>query len=239
MDTFTVHVSRPLFVRLFGGNPLVRASDRVEALVLVLAVVMLVLAAPIAAAVGIAVHSSRSHLYVEQAQNRHMVTATVIGDSDAHRNLFRPTVTAPARWFAAGIEHTGAVTAQRTLKPGDSIDIWVGPDGSRVGPPMSTAVDEAVATALAIWLSVVIAAAALFAASRAALIRKCRTRWQHDVDTLVADGDRCTSQPCRMHRHLPDQPATTLGRFFADARRGAGRRCACSNCFAAQHDSVA
>ncbi len=195
MGAFTVHVSRLLFVRLFGGNPLVRASDRVDALVLVLAVVMLVLAAPIAAAVGTAVHSSRSHLYVEQAQNRHIVTATVTGDSDARQNLFRPTVTAPARWFAAGTEHTGAVTAQRTLKIGDSIDIWVGPDGSRVGKPAKSAAEEAVATALAIWLGVAIAAAALFAASRAALLRKSRTRWLHDFDTLVAEGDGCTGQP--------------------------------------------
>lgn len=38
MESFTVPLPRGLSSRLFGHNPLIRASDRVEALVLVLAV---------------------------------------------------------------------------------------------------------------------------------------------------------------------------------------------------------
>ena len=106
MDTFTVRSPRWLVVRLFGRNPLIRISDRVEALVLVLTVVVSLLAAPIAAAVGTAVYDSRSRLYAEQAQTRRTVTATVI-DSPARSD----TITVRARWFAAGAEHTGAVKA--------------------------------------------------------------------------------------------------------------------------------
>ena len=84
MDTFTVRLPRWPFVQwLFGRNPLIRLSDRVEALVLVFAVVVSVLAAPMAAAVGTAVYDSRSTFYAEQAQNRRTVTATVIDDSAA------------------------------------------------------------------------------------------------------------------------------------------------------------
>ena len=60
MDTFTVRSPRWLVVRLFGRNPLIRISDRIEALALVLTVVVSLLAAPIAAAVGTAVYDSRS-----------------------------------------------------------------------------------------------------------------------------------------------------------------------------------
>ena len=88
MDTFTVRSPRWLVVRLFGRNPLIRISDRIEALVLVLTVVVSLLAAPIAAAVGTAVHDSRSHLYAEQAQTRRTVTATVI-DSPAEATQSR------------------------------------------------------------------------------------------------------------------------------------------------------
>ena len=119
MDTFTVGFPRWLAV-LFSRNPLIRLSDRIEVLALVLVVVVSLLSVPIGAAVGTAVYDSRSRVYAEQAKTRTTVTATVIdvpGRSDTTR--------VHARWFAAGSEHTGAVKARSVLKPGDSIDIPV------------------------------------------------------------------------------------------------------------------
>jgi hypothetical protein len=198
MDIFTVRMPRWRFVRLCGRNSLVRAADRVEALVLVLAVVVALLAAPIAAAVGTAVHDSRRHLYAEQAQTRHTVTATVI-DNSATKTSPSKTMTVPARWSAAGAEHTGDVKTRHPVKPGDSIDIWVDLDGSPISSPapMRAAAEEAVVAAGAIWLGAVVAAAALFAGTRAVLNRVRHARWQHDFDKLVGDGgdDGDTSQP--------------------------------------------
>jgi hypothetical protein len=77
MYTSTLGLPRWPIVQVFGRNPLVRTSDRVEALVLVLAVVESLLAVPIGAPIGTAVHDSIRHLYAEQAQSRHPVTATV------------------------------------------------------------------------------------------------------------------------------------------------------------------
>jgi hypothetical protein len=45
-DTFTVRLPRWRFARLFGRNPLVHPADRVEALVVVLALVMALVAVP-------------------------------------------------------------------------------------------------------------------------------------------------------------------------------------------------
>ena len=176
METFTVRSPRWLVVRLFGRSPLIRISDRVEALVLVLTVVVALLAAPVAAAVGTAVHDSRSRLYTEQAQTRHTVTATVI-DSPARSD----TITVRARWVAAGAEHTGAVKAEPTVKPGDSIDIWVDKDGSHVGPTVMSAVDEALMVAVGIWISVAGAAAVLCAGTRAVLDRVRLAGWQREL----------------------------------------------------------
>ena len=87
MDTFTVRLPRwPVLLRLLGRDPLVRTIDRIEALVLVLAVVVSLLAAPISAAVGTAVYDSRRQLYAEQAETRHTVVATVT-DVPAPNNL--------------------------------------------------------------------------------------------------------------------------------------------------------
>jgi hypothetical protein len=189
MDTFTVGLPRWLVV-LFSRNPLIRMSDRVDVLAVVLTVAVSLLSMPIAAAVGTAVYESRSSLYAEQAQTQTRVTATVI-DSPARSD----TNTVRARWFAAGAEHTGAVKAQPTVKPGDVIEIWVDKDGSHAGPTVISASNEAVAVALAVWVTLAAAAGASFAATRAALNRARRTRWQHDFDQLVGDGAGPTGRP--------------------------------------------
>ncbi|WP_319447412.1 MULTISPECIES: hypothetical protein [unclassified Mycobacterium] len=68
MDTYTVRLPRwPILLRLLGREPLVRTTDRVEALISVLIVVVTLLAAPIAAAIGTEVYDSRRDVYAAQA----------------------------------------------------------------------------------------------------------------------------------------------------------------------------
>lgn len=187
LETFDVPARMPrLLVRLFGRNPLVRSTDRVEAFFLVLAFAVSILALPVAAAVGTAVHETRSLVYAEQAQTRQKVVATITGESDGRRNLSSPTVTAPARWVAAGTEHTGMVVTQRAVKPGDRVDVWVDEQGSPVSKPMFSALDEAVAGGAALWFGVVIAAGALFGLARALLDRSRHAGWQRDFDRMVS-----------------------------------------------------
>ncbi|OBA76837.1 hypothetical protein A5641_21700 [Mycobacterium sp. 1554424.7] len=187
MDTFTLRMPRSVFVRLFGRNPLVRTADRVEALLLVFAFVVSIVALPVAAAVGTAVYDSRSRVYAAQAQTRQQVTATITGDSDADRQLSSARVAAPARWVVAGTERTGLVVVERNSKPGDRVDIWVDEQGMPVSKPVFSPVDEAVATGTAIWFGVVIGAAALFGMARVLIDRKRHAGWQRDFDRMVAD----------------------------------------------------
>ena len=115
LGTFTVRLPRWRFARLFGFNPLVRISDRVEAFVVVLAVVVMLLAVPIAAAVGTAVYDSRSRQYTEQAQTSQVVTGTVTGHKVAYHESLGPTITVLARWFAAGTRtHRPSLDASRS-----------------------------------------------------------------------------------------------------------------------------
>ncbi|HME75350.1 MAG TPA: hypothetical protein VKI00_06715 [Mycobacterium sp.] len=197
MDTFTLGLPRWPIVRMFGRNPLVRISDRVEAAVLGLAVVVWLLAAPVAGAVGTAVHDSRSHLYAEQAQTRHAVTATVTDTTDptAGPDPATKPSTVRARWLAGGREHTGPVSAQSTIKVGDGVGIWVDDFGDQVDAPTpaTLAVVQAVLAALGIWLAAVAAAAALFGLTRLVVDRVRSTGWQHDLDVLVDHGGGHTS----------------------------------------------
>ena len=109
LETFTVRLPRWPIFGLFRRNPLLRASDRFEALVMALAVMVSLLAVPVAAAVGTAVHDSRRDVYAQQHHTRHLVTATITDDTAAQNISRTNTATMAARWSAAGAEHTGAV----------------------------------------------------------------------------------------------------------------------------------
>lgn len=197
-DTFTVRLPRWPIARLFGRNPLVRTSDRVQALVWVLAVVMSLLSVPIAAAVGTAVHDSNRQIYAEQARTRHSVTATVTDHNAAQQVVLTDTTTVAVQWSAAGAEHTGAVEAAPTAQSGDLVEIWVDDNGAQVGKPTPTtrAAVEAVMAALAIWFCTAAAAATIYVGTRIACTRTRFTEWQHDLDNLVDHGDGyTTSQP--------------------------------------------
>jgi hypothetical protein len=203
MNTFTVRLPRwPVLLRLRGRDPLVRTTDRIEALVVVLAVVVSLLAIPIAAAVGTAVYDSRRQAYAEQADTRHTVPATVTDIPASQQILRTGTITVPARWTADGAEHTGAVEAQSTTKTGDTVEIWVDHNGAKVPAPTPTtrAAVEAATGALVIWISVAAIAATLSTLTRAVCDRIRFAGWQHDLDSLVGNGDG--------HQH----PGRTSGR---------------------------
>ena len=60
MQTFTLLPERWWVVRVFGRNPLVRLSDRVGVLLVLLALVVSIIAAPVAGGVGTAVYDAHS-----------------------------------------------------------------------------------------------------------------------------------------------------------------------------------
>lgn len=196
MDTFTLRWPRrwSAVLWLFGRNPLVRTSDRVEASVLVLAVVVWLLAFPVVAAAGVAVYDSRRLIYVEEVHARHPVTATVAESTAAQQD---PSITTVVRdpWSAGGAEHTGQVAARSTAQPGDPIEIWVDQNGVQVDEPTPTsrAAVEAVTAAGLIWVSVAAAATAVYVGTRIVCDRIRGTRWQRDLDMLVTVGGKPSS----------------------------------------------
>src|SRR5690242_15082406 len=127
--TFTIGLPRWPIVELFRRNPLLRASDRIEALATVVAVLVSLLAIPVAAALGTAVADSQRDVYAQQHHSRHPVTATITDDTAAHSISRTNAVTTSARWSAGGTEHTGAVTTPSVTKPGDHVSIWVDDNG--------------------------------------------------------------------------------------------------------------
>jgi hypothetical protein len=157
MDTFTIGSLGPWWLRaLVRSNPLVRRSDRIEAFVLVFAVLLTIVAIPIAGAVGTSVHEERSRLYAEQAQSRHQVMANAVEEGQIVGNHRSVAFAAEATWTDAGIAHQGVVPWSDKAKVGDQQGIWVDDHGDYVPPPASPsrATGEAVAVGLLILLGV-------------------------------------------------------------------------------------
>jgi hypothetical protein len=175
-------------IRAFGKNPLVRISDRIEAIVIVTAVAVSLLAAPVSGAIGTAVHDARSRIYAEEAHTRQPIAA-IVTTTKRGVTVTRPymdTTVVEARWRWGGIEHTEIVSAKRPVTVGDQIDIWVNDEGERVRPPPpSQAVVEAVGVAVTLWLGAMSAAAALVALVRWLLNRRRDIDWEREIVGLA------------------------------------------------------
>lgn len=81
MLSFTLDPRRWWLACAFSRNPLVRGTDRVEALVIVLVSVVCLLAAPVAGAVGTAVYDARRQQYAAEVRTDH--TADSISNNRA------------------------------------------------------------------------------------------------------------------------------------------------------------
>lgn len=184
MDTYTLRL--PRWTRPPGDrNPLQPAGDRIDRIVVVLAIVVTLLAAPVAAGVGTAVYDANRELYAQQAIIRQNITATVTDGSIAP-DLRRNSVRVPVEWSWAATQHTGTIRASPTLKAGDTVEIWVDENGSMVGSPKpaTTAVLDAAVVAAVTWLTVAAVAAFIVAGVRALHMKMRDEAWQRDIDRL-------------------------------------------------------
>ncbi|MDQ2638523.1 MAG: hypothetical protein M3Y83_16775, partial [Actinomycetota bacterium] len=167
--TFTLRLPRwPLLLGLRGRDPLVRATDRIEALILAFVLVVSLVTLPIAGAVGTAIYDAKRALSSEQADARTPVTATITALPPASDGPHSATVALPARWSVDGTEYTGLVSAAPSSDVEDPVEIWVDDSGTQVPAPATTtrAAAEAVTVAVLIWLGVSGVAAALYAVAR-------------------------------------------------------------------------
>jgi hypothetical protein len=187
-------------LRAWGRNPLVRRIDGLELLIVALGILVVLVAAACAGALGTAVHDARSRVYIAQAQTRHTVTARAIDDSTIVLGADDNTATTrvDARWQVNGSEHTGNLKWDHAAKTGDPLTIWVDGSGDRVDAPapISQAGVDAVGVAYVAWQSVALAAAGLICWGRSRLDRRRDSAWERDIRCLIDDdGGRTNRKP--------------------------------------------
>ncbi len=177
--------------RLSGRNPLVRVSDRIEAVAILLVVAVALLAAPIAGAVGTAVHDSLVHRYASDRASRQQVTATVTADGALEPRAYEEPFLTPIRWNFAGVAHTAEVRSYH-MKAGEQLSIWVDTTGDRTTKPLTdeNAATQAVVTGFGLWFAAVGAASAIWTVLRLRLNRSRYAAWDRELDDLADNGGR-------------------------------------------------
>ncbi len=194
MQTFTLGVGSWLR-RLATRNPLVRATDRIEAAAMLLVVVMALLAAPVAAAMGTAIHDDLVHRFATDRLSRHEVSATVTEESTLMPQAYEKPFLATVRWESAGTVHTGELRTSDRVKAGDRQSIWIDNTGNRIAPPLTDrdAAVEAVAGAFGLWFAAVGVASAAWIVLRMRLNRWRHAGWDREFREL-ADNDGRTNR---------------------------------------------
>ena len=180
MDTFSLDPRTWRVLFLFSRSPLVRRSDRIELLVITLAVAITLLAVPVIATIATDVYQDHRGVYAEQARtSHHASTPAPRSINVAPASLYQVRVGGPLGRNATG---------QRSLAESwvDDAGNWVTPPT----PPSQAAYDAVAMAALSEGLAVTIATA-LVVGTRWQLGRIRRSRWDRELRAVLGnDGDR-------------------------------------------------
>ncbi|WP_199432271.1 Rv1733c family protein [Qaidamihabitans albus] len=167
-----------------GRNPLARPSDRFEARLLVVLVLLALLAIPVAAAIGSETYTSRLDAARAESASREQVTAELL--ADALMSMGAPAARpphVPARWtLPDGTEHTGQVPAYSGATEGTEVTVWVDRSGAVTGAPTTTAgaAFEGVGAGLTIWLGFTVLCGVVFGVARLLVTRSHAQRWAQE-----------------------------------------------------------
>ena len=172
-----------------GRNPLVRRTDRLEAVVIVLLSVILILLVPVAGAVGTGVHESQSAHLAKAIASRHQTTALVTADSTGLPDPYSAGSVTPVRWTAGGETYQDVVQSREWRKAGDTMSVWVDDLGRSTLPP-PTPTDAALGAVIAAgttWTGAAATAAMLLVLLRRRLNRQRYALWEREYERLADD----------------------------------------------------
>jgi len=159
---------------------------------LLVVVLGLLIAIPLAAVVGSTTYGGQRALSDQQLATRHLATATLIQDAPnpvpASDGAYLgagggASSGVLARWpVAGGAEKVGTITAEPGTTAGSQVSVWLSDAGDPVPAPMSAS-DAATTSVLAgifAWLVVALGLAAVFWTVRLILDRRRAHRWDRE-----------------------------------------------------------
>lgn len=158
-----------------------RVTDRVQSWLNLALAALLIAAIPLAALLGLMVHSAVLHDAAAAHTGVRVVSATL--DADAARPSLRANATSiPAHWIVDGNRHAGLLTVAGPAHKGTSIPLRVDAAGNPTAQPLSRA-DAAPDAVFAGAMALGLAAATLLVLwwlARMALERHRRAQWARE-----------------------------------------------------------
>ncbi|MFI7117392.1 hypothetical protein [Amycolatopsis sp. NPDC049868] len=179
----------------FQRNPLIRWSDRLEAALVLVAVLLALLAVPFAAAAGSGAYAEGRGRAAEQAASRQETTAVLLADAPpAHVRLdgvpLDEKVDVVARWTApGGVIREGRVTVDAGMVTGNEVRIWLDASGHPTEAPVTAddALSQGIGVGAGLWLGWITLVTAIFLACRAALGRCRAAEWAREWRRVAQD----------------------------------------------------
>lgn len=177
------------YLRALGSNPLVRMSDRLEALAVLAVLVVALAALPLAARAETLVHDTGVHTAIQQAQTRHSVQALVVEGTGLPTDFGNPDVR--VQWQEGTRIRTESVVSTATVMTGDRMTIWLDKTGKLVAAPLSESDAElnAILAAGTVWITIVALSAAVALLARRALDRSRDRDWERALNLMAHNDD--------------------------------------------------
>ena len=190
MQTFTVGGPRRWPFHGLGRNELLRWSDRVESIAVVIVAVVAILAIPFAVDVGASVHEFEVEEQAVRSASVHQETATVIAaPRDTAASQFSSEWSVPVRWDVGGVAGYGTVLSEVDARVGDRLPIWLDESGNLTTRPVAgSAVADAIGVGVVVWLAFGGAGTGLLALLRWWLDVGRFARWERELNSLADDG---------------------------------------------------
>lgn len=188
MSTSSNPIARTWRTVLPRRGSVARISDRFQAAVGVLAVLLVLTALPVAASFGSETYVRQQGESARQLGERTQVTATLLADGPASTVNSRAGVAGSgeptdATWsLPDGTRRVGKVVADQGTLKGETLTVWVDRAGTVVDPPLTGAavVIDAVGVGFGLWLATLVLLAAGYRLTVFSLDRFRYARWQQE-----------------------------------------------------------
>jgi hypothetical protein len=178
-------------LRALGFNPLIRASDRLEALAVLAVLGTALFAVPVAAQAGTQIYDAGVRTAHEQAHSRHFVEAVVVDGSTGLPADPDGADYVRAQWREGTQLRTEQIITPATIEAGDRIKVWLDDTGKVVAAPltMADANLSALVGAGTVWVAIVACSAVVAFVIRRVLDRTRDRAWERELLLLAYNDD--------------------------------------------------
>jgi hypothetical protein len=179
------------YLRALDRNPLIRISDRLEALTFVVLFAVTLLAIPFATQFGHHTYDHTVLLANEEAQSRHSVQAVVVRGSTGLPTDFDNPANVTVQWRDGAQQRTEQIVSPGSVQTGADVTVWLDEKGKVVPAPLTArdASVSAVSVAWTVWMMVAVFGGLAALGIRRSLDRSRAKAWERALQLLAHNDD--------------------------------------------------